>query len=280
MNMKKIHRFPVFPGAPSNDGPNLIKVASGKGGVGKTWFSITLAQCLSLTGQKILLFDADLGLANADVQLGASAKHSLADVIAGKVALRTATQLTGGNARGEGDIHLLAGRSGAGSLSELNHSEINRLRRGLVLASAHFDHSIVDIGAGLDRTVTSFCALPGTTLVVITNEPTSLTDAYALIKLLVMRDRNVDIRIVVNMAKDTRDGQHAFASLQRACESFLHFSPLLAGIIPRDDWVGEAIRRQTGLLIRHPSSPAAHGVALIARDILKSARARAAGQLY
>lgn len=278
--MKKIHRFPVFPGTPATDGPNLIKVASGKGGVGKTWFSITLAQCLSLTGQKILLFDADLGLANADIQLGASSRHSLADVISGKIALHTATQITGGNARGEGDIHLLAGRSGTGSLSELNHSEINRLRRGLILASAHFDHSIVDIGAGLDRTVTSFCALPGTVLVVITNEPTSLTDAYALIKLLIMRDPNTDIRVVVNMAKNEHDGQHAYASLHRACEAFLHCSPPLAGIIPRDEWVGEAIRRQTGLLIRHPSSPAAHAVALIARDILKNARSRLASQAY
>lgn len=279
MTMQKIHRFPTFPGSPARGGPNLIKVASGKGGVGKTWFSITLAQCLSLTGRKILLFDGDLGLANADVQLGASAVHSLADVIAGKVALHTATQLTGGNARGEGDIHLLAGRSGTGALSELNPSEINRLRRGLVLASAHFDHSIVDIGAGLDRTVTSFCALPGTVLVVITNEPTSLTDAYALIKLLVMRDPGTDIRIVVNMAKNENDGQHAYASLQRACEAFLNYTPPLAGIIPRDEWVGEAIRRQTGLLIRHPSSPAAHAVALIARDILKEARRAAAGRI-
>ncbi|HHK74830.1 MAG TPA: cobyrinic acid a,c-diamide synthase [Rhizobiales bacterium] len=274
--MKKIHRFPVFPATPPTSGPSLIKIASGKGGVGKTWFSITLAQCLALTKRKILLFDADLGLANADVQLGASARYSLADVISGQIALNGATQNVGGNSRGEGNIHLLAGRSGSGALSELNLSEINRLRRGLVLASAQYDRTIVDIGAGLDRTVTSFCALPGMTLVVITNEPTSLTDAYALIKLLVLRDPTSDIRIIVNMARNSRDGEQAYASLHRACEAFLNYSPPLAGIIPQDEKVPDAIRRQTGLLIRHPSCPAAHAVAVIARDLLKETKARAA----
>ncbi len=275
--MKKIHRFPVFPTTPPRSGPNLVKVASGKGGVGKTWFSITLAQCLALTKRKVLLFDADLGLANADVQLGSSARYSLADVISGRISLNAATQEVGGNERGEGNIYLLAGRSGTGDLSEMNHSEINRLRRGLVLSSAQYDRTIVDIGAGLDRTVTSFCALPGTTMVIINNEPTSLTDAYALIKLLVMRDPTSDIRIIVNKANDERDSQQAYASLFRACETFLNFSPPLAGTIPRDEKVPDAIRRQSGLLIRHPSCPAAHAVALIARDLLKEGKMRVAG---
>jgi flagellar biosynthesis protein FlhG len=262
-----IRRFPVFPENANHSGSGLIKIASGKGGVGKTWFSITLAQCQSLAGNRTLLFDADLGLANADVQLGAATRYNLVDVLSGKVPLNTALHEAGGNRRGEGVFHLLAGRSASGILSTLNQSEINRLRRGLVLASSQFDQTIVDIGAGLDKTVTSFCALPGVTLVVITNEPTSLTDAYALIKLLVIQGGRTDIRIVVNRATSQGDGEHAYLSLHRACETFLKISPPLAGIIPEDEWVSETIRRQTGLMTRHPASPAARAVNQIARDL-------------
>ena len=142
-------------GSPSfKRGSNIIAVASGKGGVGKTWFSITTAHALARAGKKVLLFDADLGLANVDVQLGLMPKRDLNDVIRGRLSLDKVVQPFE-----EGGFDIIAGRSGQASLSALPSQRLALLRDQLIDLSQQYDYVITDLGAGVDRTVRMFSSL-------------------------------------------------------------------------------------------------------------------------
>ncbi len=243
--------------------PNMIAVASGKGGVGKTWLSIGLATAFERLGQRALLFDGDLGLANVDVQLGLTPRHDLGGVLQGRYALETAAETV--EACG---FSVIAGRSGSGSLAALEPARLGRLMADLGQLSGRYDRVLLDLGAGIERTVRFLAARAQTCLVVTTDEPTAMTDAYAFIKLLAMNRPGADLRLVVNMAADKADGERTYGTLRKACESFLKISPPLAGIVRRDPHVREAIRHQAPLLVRHPNTPAAQDIEAIARELL------------
>ena len=238
---------------------NIIAVASGKGGVGKTWFSITLCQALSKLGRQILLFDGDLGMANVDVQLGLMPDKDLGAVVEGKTTLSNAI-----TKYEDGGFSILAGRSGTGTLGTLSTQRLNDLRVQLMGVARNYDNVILDLGAGVDRTVRQLAGPARTTLVVITDEPTSIIDAYAFIKLSVQMNPSVDMRIVVNMASSLAEGEKAYEKISKACHTFLGYSPRLAGIIRRDAKVRDAIRAQTPILQRSPSSDAAMDVEALA----------------
>lgn len=244
-------------------GRNIIAVASGKGGVGKTWFSITLSHALALRGQKTLLFDGDLGLANVDIQLGLMPRYDLGSVITGKVTLNQAsTHYENGN------FDVVAGRSGSGSLANIPLSRLQVLGDDLEAVASGYHKVILDLGAGVEKSVRQLARVAGTILVVTSDEPTSLTDAYAFIKVTAQERPGCDIRVVVNAANSTREGERTYNTLRKACEGFLHFSPPLVGIIRRDMRVREAIRNQTPILMRSPNSEAAMDVEAIAEGLL------------
>lgn len=238
---------------------NIIAVASGKGGVGKTWFSVTLCMALSKLGRKILLFDGDLGMANVDVQLGLMPDKDIGAVVEGKTSLTNA--ITNYE---EGGFSILAGRSGTGTLGTLSTQRLNDLRMQLFGVARSYDNVILDLGAGVDRTVRQLAGPARTTLVVITDEPTSIIDAYAFIKLGVQMNPAADMRIVVNMAASVSEGEKAYEKIRKACHTFLSYSPRLAGIIRRDPKVRDAIRAQTPILQRSPTSDAAMDVEALA----------------
>ncbi len=225
---------------------NIIAVASGKGGVGKTWFSITLAHALAKAGHRTLLFDGDLGLANIDVQLGVTPRRDLGSVIAGQT---TMAQAVGHYA--EGGFDIIAGRSGSGNLATLPPSRLIALRTEMHAIAQGYDWVVLDLGAGIERAVRILVSRSRTCLVVATDEPTSITDAYAFIK----------VTALDHLAEDIR---RTYATLRKACREFLKIEPPLAGIIRRDDHVKDCIRRQTSLLTRHPNTEAAHDVETIA----------------
>ena len=239
----------------------LIAVASGKGGVGKTWFAITLAHALARRGRHVLLFDGDLGLANVDVQLGLMPDGDVGEVAAGRLALERAVL------HHPGGFDILPGRSGSGSLAALDAGLLERMLATLRQATAQYQVVVLDLGAGLDRAQRRMSSFADTLLVVATDEPTSLTDAYAVLKLYagdIGARGPGDARIVVNQAATVAAGERTFSTLQRACTAFLGHAPPLAGIIRRDDRVRDAIRRQTLLLVRHPTTQAAADVEAIA----------------
>ena len=162
------------------------------------------------------------------------------------------------------------GTPGPGSLANLPADKLTTLSNDLVAIAPDYHHVVLDLGAGVDRTVRRLAARAGMCLVVTTDEPTALTDAYALIKLTHAESPHADLRIVVNMAESEKHGQRTHATLLKACESFLHISPPLAGIVQRDSRVKDAIRNQTPLLTRHPNTKAANNVELLARNLLEA----------
>ncbi len=243
---------------------NMIAVASGKGGVGKTWFSITLAHALARSGQKTLLFDGDLGLANIDIQLGLMPNYDLGSVIAGKITLNQAIcHYT------EGNFDIIAGRSGSGSLTNVPISRLQLINDDLRLLAGGYDRVIVDLGAGVEKPVRLFASNAAALIIVCTDEPTSLTDAYAFIKMVCLEQQKPNISIVVNSANSYREGERTYSTLLKACQGFLHISPVLAGIVRRDTRVRDAIRNQTPILQRHPNTEAAEDVLSIAARLNK-----------
>jgi flagellar biosynthesis protein FlhG len=244
---------------------NMIAIASGKGGVGKTWFAVTLCHALAKRGKDVLLFDGDLGLANVDIQLGLTPEKDLGAVIDGTSTLAgVITQYK------EGGFDIIAGRSGSGSLATLLTQKLSELRNDLIGLARKYDHVLVDLGAGVDRHVRQMAGPAAVTYVVLTDEPTSLTDAYAFIKLARAANPQADLRVVVNMAANTADGKKTYETICKACESFLRYTPPLAGIIRRDAKVRDAIRAQTPLMVRSPASDAASDVDSIAAKVVVS----------
>jgi len=249
------------PGARAK-GRNMLAVASGKGGVGKTWFAITLAHALARRGQRTLLFDGDLGLANVDIQLGLMPKHDLGGVLAGKLTLnQAATPFE------DGKFDIVSGRSGSGSLADIPASRMQVLGDDLTMLAAAYDRVVIDLGAGVDRTVRQFANAAGTCLVITTDEPTALTDAYAFIKVSHLERPQADIRVVINMCNSRTEGERTYGTLLKACEGFLKISPPLVGIIRRDGKVRESIRAQTSILTRFPNCEAAGDVEAIAEKL-------------
>jgi len=248
----------------------IIAIASGKGGVGKTVFAITLAHALVRQGQRVLLVDGDLGLANVDIQLGLMPRTDLGAVAAGRVALADACL------RHDAGFDILAGCSGSGALSTLPASVLDLMLEALREATSRYDTIVLDLGAGLDRAVRRMAGFADTALVLVTEEPTSLTDAYAVLKLLATDAPGADARVVVNQAASQAAGQRVFATLHRACATFLGSAPPLAGIVRKDERVRDAIRRQVPLLTRHPASHAAADIEAIALSVATPAKPAAA----
>lgn len=243
----------------------LIAVASGKGGVGKTWFSITLAHALSKKGKKVLLFDGDLGLANIDVQLGMMAKRDLNDVFEGNIGLAHVIER-----HEDGGFDVIAGRSGHGSLAAMPLQRLNEVMQQLRALLPRYDAIIIDLGAGIDKTVRFMAAAADMAFVVTTDEPTSLIDAYAFIKLSHAAGHGDNLHVVVNMTHSTQDAQGSYGMLSKSCSNFLKFSPPLLGIVRQDKRVRDSIRAQALYLTRFPTGETAQDIETIADRVAET----------
>jgi flagellar biosynthesis protein FlhG len=242
--------------------PRVIAVASGKGGVGKTSVSINLAAALVNAGQRTLLLDTDLGLANVDVMLGLSPRFTLADVFAGRCELRD-TVLEGPNG-----LMIVPAASGKRHMTELTPQQHVGLVHAFSELDVPIDTMVVDNAAGIADGVLTFCQAAQDVVIVVCDEPASVTDAYALIKVL-SRERGVTrVQVLANQVQHAVEGRQLFGKLERVTSRFLDVTLNYLGAIPRDEWLRRAIQRQESVVDAFPSAPAA----LAFRDIARRSR--------
>jgi flagellar biosynthesis protein FlhG len=245
----------------------IVAIASGKGGVGKTWLAISLSHALARQGRRVLLFDGDLGLANVDVHLGLGPGPDLASVLSGRCGLGQAVR-----AAGSCGFDVLPGRSGSGQLGQIDGALLERVLADLATLARGYDLTLLDLPAGIDQAVRRMLLAAPTRLVVTTDEPTALTDAYALLKVH-QRDGGAaaGLELVVNLAESHAAGRQTHAGLHRVCAHFLTLHPPLAGVLRRDPRVADAVRHQAAFLLRHPTSPAARDLEALASHLLAAA---------
>ena len=233
-------------------GPRLpaLAVTGGKGGVGKTCVAVNVAVLLAKAGLKTLLVDIDLGLANADILLGVNPEKTLGDVLAGVVPMTQAVAKTSYG------LDLLPAASGVEELARLTPERLTGLMDGLGRVAADYDLLILDTPAGIGREVMASLAAAKIVLVVLTPDPTALTDAYALIKVLDAQSPGKDIRVLVNQAATAHEGQAVFARLQAVARKHLRRELTYVGDLPRDPAVIESVRRRKPFAAGVTESPA------------------------
>ena len=243
------------------DPVRVIAVTSGKGGVGKTNISVNLAASLSLAGQRVMLMDADLGLANVDVLLGLEPHFDLQHVISGEKSLDEII------VQGPLGIHVVPASSGVEKMAELTSVEHASLIAAFSELKQPIDVLIVDTAAGIADGVVSFAKACQEVIVVVCDEPTSLTDAYALIKVLSMRHGIKQFQILANMVKDESQGLNLYEKLLNTTDRFLEVGLKYLGAVPFDEQLRQSVRAQKPVIEAYTRSPAAKALVRIGEKI-------------
>ena len=234
--------------------PNPVKViavTSGKGGVGKTNVSVNLAVAMSDAGRRVMLLDADLGLANVDVLLGLQPECNLSHVINGE---RTLEEII---LNGPSGVMVVPAASGVKRLAELSTME----NAGLIRAFSELNHDvdtlIIDTAAGINESVTSFSRAAQGVLVVVCDEPASITDAYALIKVLSLDYDTQHFRVLANQVQSAQEGRDLFNKISRVTDRYLDVTLEFIGVVPHDDYLRKAVRKQRAVVQAYPRSRSA-----------------------
>lgn len=228
----------------------VIAVTGGKGGVGKTNVSLNMAVAMANQGKRVLVLDADLGLANVDVVLGLRVEKNLSHVLAGECDLDDIL------VKGPGGIYIVPATSGTRSMVELSPQEHAGLIQAFSTMRTEFDILVVDTAAGISNMVLSFARAAQDVVVVVCDEPTSITDAYALIKVLSREHGVFRFKVVANMVRTMREGQILYNKLTKVTDRFLDVALELAAIVPFDENLRKAVRKQQLLVEVAPRSPA------------------------
>ena len=246
-----------------NTGPaRIYAVTSGKGGVGKTSVSVNLALALCEQRYKTLIIDADVGLANVEVLFGLTPGHSLMDSISGEKPIRDII------CDGPYGIKLISGGSGVEELARMDESRLAAFTAELSELDNDFDVIIIDTGAGISDTVLSIAVAADEAIVVITPEPTALTDAYAMIKAIVIRDRIKIMRIIINKAENDSEAGEVMSKLTQVSDKFLDLKLRKLGYILNDPLVVRSIKRQQPFLISSPYSQTSKSIREIALRLM------------
>ncbi len=240
---------------------NVIAVTGGKGGVGKTNIAINLSIALADLQRKVMLLDADFGLSNVDVMLGLRTRKNLYHVLKNECGIEDII------IPGPHGIQIIPASSGIREMANLNTHE----HMGIIDSISHFnpslDYFIIDTAAGISDSVSMFTHLANSILIVVCDEPASLADAYALIKVLSKKGVKKKFQIITNMVESSAHGERLFSQLEKVSNHFLEASLEYCGYIPNDIYIKKAIKKQKSVIDAYPSSRSSLGFARLAREI-------------
>lgn len=239
----------------------VLAITSGKGGVGKTNISTNLAIALAQSGKKVCVFDADTSLANVNILLGIQPRHTLEQLISGQATLDEILVAA------PGGISIIPAASGIAELTRLNESEQQLMIDALAELEQRFDYLLVDTAAGIGRNVLMFLQAARHCLLVVSPEPTSLTDAFALAKVLKQKKSSAQLHVLVNMAGSYTESIDVYKRLAAACRRYLDMEPDYFGYIPRDDYLRMAVQEQKPVVLSYPTSDVSRRFISLARSL-------------
>jgi flagellar biosynthesis protein FlhG len=242
----------------------LIAVTSGKGGVGKTSLTVNLAIQLSCKGYRVIVIDGDLGLANVEVMLGIVPKYSLYELV------NSEKRLSDIITEGPAGIKFISGGTGIIEMAGLEKQKFDKILFTLTALDNYADFILIDTGAGISRSVTDFVLAAQEVILVTNSEPTSVTDAYAILKIISVENRDCRVKIIANMVESPSEAEDIFGRLNTAAKKFLGTEIENLGYLQRDSIVSKAIKLQIPFMLGYPRSLAAKGVRQIAARLVEN----------
>lgn len=243
--------------------PRIVAVSSGKGGVGKTNFVTNIALVLRSMQKRVLVMDADVGLSNIDIMFGIAPKYNIKHLLSGEKSMKDIIVKTS-----EG-IDIIPASSGIRELTQLSSVQKMKIIEELENIDKNYDIFLIDTAAGISDNVTFFCSAAHDTIVIVTPEPTSIADAYALIKVLYKEHGEKNFRIVVNNTKNHKEGKETFRKLSMVTERFLGIPLDYLGELPYDEKIKEAVIAQKPYVSLYPTSDFSKKLTEIAKQFLK-----------
>ncbi|MFW6381070.1 MAG: MinD/ParA family protein [Bacillota bacterium] len=240
----------------------IITVASGKGGVGKSNVTVNVGLSLARMGKKVLVIDGDMGMANIDILLDLQPRYNLDDILEGKCTLEQAIM------EGPEELHILPGISGSDSLLDIDSRQVDQLLSASSQIEDNYDIILIDIGAGAGRVVVNFVMAADEVLIVLTPEPTSVMDAYSLIKILSRHNLSGEIKLILNQVNSRKEARKLSERMSRVIGDYLDLECNLLDYIPYDSKIKKSVRKQQPLVKLFPESRAGQAFARIAGKLI------------
>lgn len=237
-----------------NKQADVIAVVSGKGGVGKSNFTLNFSIGLQKMGKKVLIVDLDIGMANIDILLGQSSKYSIVDMMNQEMSIWSIME------EGPEGIHYIAGGSGLNDLFEMDGTKADHFYRQIESAETAFDYILLDMGAGVNINSSYFLLSSHSVFLLTTPEPTSVTDAYAMIKYIHYHEPDLKVSLIINRSRSDKDGDRTAANVKEVTSRFLGKSIELMAVLPDDNAVWKAVRAQEPFVIHNPNSKPAKAI--------------------
>jgi flagellar biosynthesis protein FlhG len=241
----------------------VIAVTSGKGGVGKSNFALNFALAMIQQNKKVLIFDVDLGFANIDVLLGRSPEESIATMIEKDLSIWDIIE------EGPSGLMFISGGTGFDEMFRLDETKMNKFFNELSQIQGHVDYVILDTGAGLSYENLRFILAADDVILVTTPEPTSITDAYSVVKMVHGKDENVHFKLVINQCTSNKEGTQTAENFKKVTRQFLNKQIGTLGFIPSDAFVPSAVKKQTPFMLAFPNSPASTAMQTLTCDFLE-----------